>query len=104
MIFDEIENIDNDKLSLPVAKTAALQYIIKNYPKITARYNVTNDSLLVENGLDISDPSKVHFIAKGRNVIMLSRRELSQKALGKYLIYHPRIQTSLTLKHILYDK
>ena len=100
MIFDEIKNVN--KLSVPVAKKTALDWICKNMPTIS---KINKDFKVVtsedDEWLDVNRPELVHFVMDDFNVLMISRRKLNEEGMGRYLIYHPTKVTSLKLSHML---
>jgi hypothetical protein len=91
MIFDELNNMN--KLTLPVAKRAAFEKIKSWLREIELEVD--------EDYLDVNKPDYVHFLLKGSTVIMLSRRKLNEKGLGKHLIYHPHKSRILKLTDII---
>ena len=103
MIFDELENIN--KLSVPVAKKAALDWIVKNIPDIIKlNKNIEIVTLNDDEWLDVNKPDYVNFVIYNFNILMLSRRKLNEEGMGRYLIYHPKKPNktvTLKLSHML---
>lgn len=92
MIFDELRH--TEKLSTAVAKQAVFEKF-KDW--------MGNDISVVvdEEYLDVNIPDHVHFVLRGSEVVMLSRRKLNEEGLGKHLIYHPNKPKSLKLSDII---
>ena len=92
MIFDELRH--SEKMSVAVAKQAALE-------KFKSWMGNSVSIVVDEEYLDVNMPDHVHFVLKGSEVTMLSRRKLNEEGLGKHLIYHPIKSKSLKLSDII---